>query len=262
MKPDVRHAWRFLNQRSVSCANRRQYVFITAVPMCLCVFITVCVCVFVCVYYCSTYYCSTNTLSYYAVFLILSSSVSVLISSSVPNNKWPIESICLNWWTRGMDPANGGREECMVVEKKEPPVKHDAGGNEPFSPPRPHTLPVSLPPTPIFAPSSAHPLGHVPELKPMPQLPPLLPALMTARDTWPPPTSAANQSGPPAPTPRCVRAFGQGERAWAYARRAGREGVGSCAPPQRVTPPPAHTCVCAVACGAVVSAGPSGASSQ
>ena len=97
-----------------------------------------------------------------------------------------------------METEVGAREESLVVAKKETPDQHDAGGagHEPFSPPRPHTLPVSLPPTPIFAASSAHALGHVPELKPMP-------ASTTARDTWP--TSAANQSpglAPSAPTPR------------------------------------------------------------
>ena len=56
--------------------------------------------------------------------------------------------------------------------------------------------------------------------------------------------------------------------------RAGRAGVGLCAPGRarvsglvrataaRDAPSCTHVCVCAVACGAVVSAGPSGASSQ
>jgi hypothetical protein len=125
-----------------------------------------------------------------------------------------------------MDPAIGGREECIVVVKKEQPDKRDAGGagRDPFSPPRPHTPPVSLPPTPMFGASSAHTLGRVPELKPIPQLPPLPPASTTARDTWPPPSSAANPSpgvGPraPAPTPRCLRERLEGELSWARARR-------------------------------------------
>jgi len=139
-----------------------------------------------------------------------------------------------------MDAAGGGRDEALVLAKKEPPDDHGADGAGRDARGRPPRVDIprevsalSLPNTPLDAPTPHDARGRAPELKPVQTS-----STPVARGTWPPPGPAAQQQqqlplpispAAPAPTPRCVRACVRACEQ-ASVRACGPAGLRACGP--------------------------------